>query len=87
MSSTSVHLPPVLVQRMDRLADREHLSRNRLIVLACEEFLDRRGGTWPDGFFDPPEMSPEEAMELQSACEEMETAILSARRNRPSSEL
>ena len=39
MSSTSVHLLKLLLADLDRMAERQQISRNRLIVLACEALV------------------------------------------------
>ena len=67
---------------MDRLAARERVSRNRLILRACEEYLERQGGTWPAGFFEPASEDPDDIEELRAATEELEVAIQAGRRNR-----
>lgn len=48
---TTVHIPPPLLDALDRRAEALGVSRNRLIVTAIEREL-RGGGGWPPGFFD-----------------------------------
>lgn len=81
MASTSVHLPPVLVEQLDRLAAERGTSRNRMILLACEKLLAEHRGDWPSGFFESV-LRPEDLEELRSGGAEMEVAINAARRDR-----
>lgn len=48
---TSVHIPPRLLEALDRRAKRLGVSRNRLIVTALEHEL-ARSTTWSPGFFE-----------------------------------
>lgn len=48
---TSVHLPPPLLEAVDRQARRLRISRNRFIVRALEKALARPSG-WSPGFFE-----------------------------------
>ena len=52
MTSTSVHLPAAIVEKLDRLAAQHGTSRNRIILLACEKLLAERRVEWPAAFFD-----------------------------------
>ncbi|MCB9689389.1 MAG: ribbon-helix-helix protein, CopG family [Alphaproteobacteria bacterium] len=83
MRSTSVHLPASVVEGLDRLAAERGLSRNRLIVLACERLLDADRGDWPADMFDAA-LEPDDLRLLREAGVEMEDAILAARRDRAS---
>lgn len=87
MASTSVHFSPQLLERLDEIASKREISRNRLIVEACEKLLDQDLGDWPSDFFANDYLSPEELEELQDDAPEMEAAILAARRNRAKSPL
>jgi hypothetical protein len=80
MTSTSVHFPEDLLQRLDRLAVARGTSRNRLIVEACATFLEAERGEWPRGFFDSP-IAPDDLALLREAGRELESAILGARRD------
>ena len=82
MASTSVHLPPSLVEKLDRLAAERGTSRNRIILQACEDLLKEQRGDWPGGFFEAIH-SPEDQAMLREAGVEMESAIYAARRDRP----
>ena len=82
MASSSVHLPPAIVEQLDRLAAARRTSRNRLILEACEGLLAEQRGDWPPAYFHA-ELSPEDLRELQEGGEAMEADILVARRDRP----
>lgn len=82
MTSTSVHLPATVVEKLDRLAATRGTSRNRIILQACEELLAAQRGDWPDGFFDATH-SKEDLAILRAAGREMEEAIYAARSERP----
>lgn len=82
MASTSVHLPPALVEALDRLAEARGSSRNRIIVEACERLLAEERGEWPAGFFGA-DLPPRDLELLRDASLEMEAAIYASRRDRP----
>lgn len=81
MASTSVHLPPAIVEQLDRLAAERGTSRNRVILQACEELLAEQRGDWPPGFFDSV-LPPRDLAELRLGGEEMEAGIMAARLDR-----
>jgi predicted transcriptional regulator len=82
MASTSVHLPATVVEQLDRLAASRHTSRNRIILQACEELLAQHRAGWPAGYLERV-IDDDDLRELQAGGEEMERAILAARRGRP----
>lgn len=49
--ATSVHIPPTLLEAVDRRARALRISRNRLIVKALEREL-AEGEEWSAGFFE-----------------------------------
>lgn len=51
MANSRVHFPDDLLRKLDHEAKRQGLSRNRLIVAACEKAIS--APVWPDRFFDP----------------------------------
>lgn len=51
MPSTSVHLPTDLLDRLDRVARRRRVSRNRLITEACRAVVGAGRTEWPESFF------------------------------------
>lgn len=81
MASTSVHLPPELVQQLDRLASERGTSRNRIILQACEDLVAQHRGHWPAGFFES-SLSADELDEIRTGGLNMEHEIVAARRNR-----
>ncbi len=81
MASTSVHLPAPIVEQLDRLAAQWGISRNRVILQACEELLAEKRGEWPADFFNRT-LPPSDLDELRAAGREMEAAILAARHTR-----
>lgn len=64
MASTSVHLPGDLAHRLEELARRKGISRNRLIVEAVESLLERERGFWTEDFFSNDHLTPAELREL-----------------------
>lgn len=83
MPSTTVHLPDELVARLDHVARSRGISRNRVVVEACERLVATEQGEWPAGFFDRADLSVEDRETLREAGRDMERAIVQGRRNRP----
>ena len=81
MASTSVHLPPAIVEQLDRLAARVGTSRNRVILRACEALLAEDRGDWPAEFFHVA-LDAGDLEELRAGGQDMEAAILAARHDR-----
>ena len=79
MTSTSVHLPPAIVEQLDRLAAQRGTSRNRVILQASEDLLAEHRGDWPSGFFDSA-LPAEDLTELRAGAQQMEAAIIGSRR-------
>jgi len=82
MPSTSVHLPHDLVVTLDALAARRRVSRNRLILEACECLVQQDAGEWPEGFFANDDLSAADLRELRAAGRALEAASHRLRRNR-----
>jgi len=82
MPSTSVHLPQDLVATLDVLAARRRVSRNRLILEACERLVQQDAGEWPEGFFTNDDLSAPDLRELRAAGRALEAAARRLRRNR-----
>ncbi|MDA3951215.1 MAG: ribbon-helix-helix protein, CopG family [Spirochaeta sp.] len=80
MSSTTVHIPDEILQRVDAIARRRGVSRNRVVLASLEAEIERDSGEWPDAFFAAP--SAEEREILTEAAEELEASTVSRRRNR-----
>ena len=81
MPSTTVHFPAPLLERIDAIAHRHGVSRNKFVTRACQEAIAKDAGTWPDDFFRPALTADELAL-LRAAGEDLERSIHAARRNR-----
>jgi len=81
MPSTTVHLPALLLSRVDQAAKDKRVSRNRFIIEACENALNNEAGQWPEGFFEK-RLKKNDFAILHKAVMEMEEAIISRRRSR-----
>ena len=81
MPSTTVHFPPQLLERIDAVAQRQGVSRNRFVIRARQDAVARDAGEWPENFLrlDP---DPSELAVLREAGAEMELSIRSARLSR-----
>lgn len=86
MPSTSAHFPETLLEALDHLALEKGVSRNRLIVEACRELVEKRRG-WPDDFFDPTRFAVEDLEDLQASAKDFATDLLATRRSRDVSPL
>lgn len=82
MANTSVHLPHDVAERLDHMARRVGLSRNSLIVRACELLLEEDAGSWPEGFFENDHLSTSELRELHESAAEMREMVEETRRSR-----
>ena len=82
MTSTSVHLPAGLLARLDRMAVRTGVSRNRLVVRALEDMLARSAGEWPPDFFSNADLDAADLAELQRGAEELLEAVRTGRRSK-----
>ncbi len=82
MPSTSVHLPLDLVATLDALAARRRVSRNRLILEACERLVQQDAGEWPEDFFANDDLSAADLRELRAAGRALESATRRQRHNR-----
>lgn len=79
MASTSIHFPKGLLERLDELAREQGTSRNRLVVQACEQMIERRQRAWPEELLSNDHLSAQELVELRAAGTEMLDAIMSSR--------
>jgi hypothetical protein len=77
-----VYLPDDLVRKLDRLAADARTSRNRVIIRACQAFVDRARGAWPEGFFDDDALDPRDLSELREGAKELRRQIAASRRSR-----
>lgn len=82
MSSTSVHLPEDVRERLDELAARTGKTRNAFIVEACRRILDEALGEWPEDFFRNSRLSRSDLAELRAGGREMDQAIREGRRSK-----
>ena len=61
MPSSTFHFPPQLLERIDAVARRQGVSRNRFVMCACQDAIARNAGEWPESFFcldlDPSELA------------------------------
>ena len=82
MASTSIHFPKGLLDELDQAAARAGVSRNKLVVQACEALLEQQRKPWPPGFFDPDRLSEDDLAELRAGVDEMRESIEQARRSK-----
>lgn len=80
--STTVHLSENLVEQLDRVARSRGVSRNRVVVEACERLVAAERGEWPAGFFDR-RLDEADRAALHAAGQELEDAVVQGRRDRP----
>ena len=82
MANSSVYFPPEVVEQLDKVALRVGKSRNRVIVKACERYLQELEAEfgWPGDFFAP--LPNHELQELNAAHQEMAQAIEKVRSDR-----
>lgn len=77
--ATSIHIPKLLLEAVDRKARTLKISRNRLIVRALEKELTP-GADWSPGFF---EQLRTAGPETAAAVDEMLVAVRRARTSKP----
>lgn len=82
MASTSIHLSPDLLVRLDRMARETGVSRNKLIVRACEAYIDQARTEWPEDFFADKRVPPRDLRELHGSFQNWLEQIAASRRNR-----
>jgi predicted transcriptional regulator len=80
--STSVHLPDDLLRRLDEVARRRRISRNRLIVEACRSMIGDGGSEWPQDFFAADRLTRKDRELLRSTFDAWQADIRSARRSK-----
>lgn len=81
MPSTTVHLPDKLLNRIDQVVNEIGISRNKFIIKACQDALQKSAGRWPAGFFEA-DLSASNLRLLKEGVSEMEAAIMRMRKNR-----
>ena len=82
MPSTTVHLPDKLLNKIDQIVNEIGISRNKFIIKACEDALQRSAGRWPPDFFEA-DLDASNLKLLKEGMSEMEAAIMRMRKNRP----
>ena len=82
MASTSIHLPTDLLTRLDQLARETGMSRNKLIVRACQVYIDQARTEWPEDFFSDKRLPPRDLRELHGSFQDWLKQISASRRNR-----
>lgn len=81
MPSTTVHIPEDTLSRLDEIAKRRGVSRNRVVNEALEQAVIRDKGEWPQGFFERSADGATQA-EIEEATRELERTVVASRRNR-----
>jgi hypothetical protein len=81
MPSTTIHFPPQTLDRIDVVAHRRGISRNKFVIQACEAAVASDSGQWPEGFFEL-ELGADNRHLLNEAGMELEEAVLRRRSNR-----
>jgi hypothetical protein len=81
MANTSVHLPNDL-ERLDREAIKRGISRNRLIVHACERAVAPDSASWPIEYFSEKRFSRRELRELHGGFDRWMHEMTASRRSR-----
>jgi predicted transcriptional regulator len=81
MPSTTIHFPDETLEKIDAVAKRRGISRNRFVIEACEEAVSADAGEWPTSFFDLG-LSEEDLRLLRTAGTALEEAVMQNRRNR-----
>lgn len=82
MATTSIHIPDDLLEKLDRLAADQGVSRNRLIVASCREALERHRDRWPSGYLDGAHLDADDRRVLAEGAHEFAEAVVQARANR-----
>lgn len=81
MPSTTVHIPDDMLDRVDSIARRRGVSRNRIVIESLERTISEDAGVWPSSFFEAPGNSADREL-LEEATIELERVVSAARRNR-----
>jgi uncharacterized protein (DUF1778 family) len=84
MPTTTIHFPTDILQRIDTVARRQGISRNKFVIQACELAVAGDSGQWPEGFFEL-ELSADDRELLNEAATELNDAVLRNRANRGAS--
>ena len=76
-----MHFPATLLAELDKLAQKLGVSRNRLIVEACEEAVEKRR-SWPSALFDESRFTRQELEDLKASSQGFERDIYKARKSK-----
>jgi acetolactate synthase regulatory subunit len=79
--TTTIHFPEEVLRKVDAVARRRGVSRNRFVIQACEQAVAHDSGQWPEDLF---VLSPGDQELLNQATRELEEAVLRNRANRGS---
>jgi predicted transcriptional regulator len=79
MPSTTIHFPQDVLRKIDAVARRRGISRNRFVIQSCEQAVAYDSGQWPEDFF---ELSADNQRLLDQATRELEAAVLRNRASR-----
>ena len=82
MPSTSVHFPRGTLEEITRRAAETGVSRNRFVVDACRQALERGRPRWPQGFFSDAHLSRAALSELRASAAAFDTAMRDGRASR-----
>jgi hypothetical protein len=77
----TIHFPEEVLRRVDAVAQRRGISRNRFVIQACEQAVAGDAGQWPEGFFELALATDDQDL-LNQAVTEMEAAVMRSRSNR-----
>lgn len=82
MATTSIHLPPDLLEQLDRIANDRGVSRNRVIVESCRVTVQNHRGRWPEGFVEGDQLTDDDLELLRGGADGFLADLLAARVNR-----
>ena len=82
MASTSIHLSPDLLARLDQVAWETGVSRNKLIVRACEAYIEQARTEWPEDFFSDKRIPARDLRYLHGSSQDWLGQMAASRRNR-----
>jgi hypothetical protein len=81
MPSTTIHFPPETLKKIDAVARRRGISRNRFVIEACQQAVAEDAGEWPAGFFEL-DLSDEDLELMRTTGRKLENDVIRNRRNR-----
>ncbi len=81
MGSTTIHIPDILLKKIDNRVRELGISRNRYVINACEEALEKTLDSWPACIMEP-DLDAEDLAILRKGTIEVEQAIQENRKNK-----